>query len=100
MNFITNATGIFGVCDSMEPNPHQCQQTNNPQRDFNCEYYDHCLNQAARGRWNGFTCVACQVSKSPVNHSSVVARDQALEIDQSVFQREGLKKGGRNPMVF
>lgn len=94
---IENPAAIIEVDDSMKPNPHQCQQTNDPQRNFNCEYYDHCLNRAAKGRWDGFTCVACEFSESLVEHPSVVGRKQSLEINETVFEREGLKKSTSNP---
>ena len=83
----------------MKPNPHQCQQTNDPQRNFNCTYYDHCLTQAAKGRWDGFTCVPCEFSKSPMDLSSVLEQDQALEIADHAVEGDGLKKGARNLVV-
>lgn len=96
---IESSAPIIEVGDSMKPNPHQCPQTNDPQRNFNCAHYDHCLNQAAKGRWDGFTCVACEFSESLVEHPSVVGRKQSLEINETVVEREGLKRSARKPVA-
>ncbi len=84
----------------MKPNPHQCQQTNDPQRHFNCLHYDQCLTLAAHGRWDGFTCAACGFMKSVENASLALTRIRAQESRRSSGDLHELKKKTRNLAVL
>jgi hypothetical protein len=41
-----------------EPEPVRCKEGRG-QRNFDCMYYESCLNKAARSMWSGFTCEEC-----------------------------------------
>jgi hypothetical protein len=41
-----------------QPNPVMCKEGKGV-RHFACQYYDHCLDKAAKGMWSGFTCREC-----------------------------------------
>lgn len=43
---------------SPAPNPSMCKEGKGV-RNFSCQYYDHCLDKAAKGMWSGFTCRDC-----------------------------------------
>ncbi len=40
------------------PNPVKCKEGKGL-RNFDCTYYDECLDKAAKGMWSGFTCEKC-----------------------------------------
>ena len=42
----------------LTPNPVMCREGRGV-RLFSCEYYDFCLDKAAKGMWSGFTCAQC-----------------------------------------
>jgi hypothetical protein len=39
-------------------NPVMCKEGRG-MRNFACQFYDLCLDQAAKGMWSGFTCREC-----------------------------------------
>jgi hypothetical protein len=41
------------------PNPVRCKEGKGV-RNFDCPYYDDCLDKAARAMWPGFTCGECE----------------------------------------
>ncbi|MGC8720072.1 MAG: hypothetical protein ACP5TY_08700 [Thermodesulforhabdaceae bacterium] len=41
------------------PNPVRCKEGKGV-RNFDCPYYDDCLDKAARAMWPGFTCAECE----------------------------------------
>jgi hypothetical protein len=40
------------------PNPVKCKEGKGL-RNFDCLFYDDCLDKAAKGMWSGFTCEKC-----------------------------------------
>lgn len=40
------------------PNPLMCKEGKGV-RHFSCQFYDLCLDKAAKGMWSGFTCREC-----------------------------------------
>jgi len=40
------------------PNPSMCKEGKG-MRNFACQYYDTCLDKAAKAMWSGFTCKEC-----------------------------------------
>ncbi len=40
------------------PNPVKCKEGKGL-RNFNCVFYDDCLDKAAKAMWPGFTCENC-----------------------------------------
>lgn len=47
------------VAKKPAPYPIKCKEGKGV-RNFDCKYYDDCLDKAAREMWPGFTCAECE----------------------------------------